>query len=94
LEVHLVPHGRAIHPGTKRRFVATQDLRQLSVLSGHAAGSFLLSQALMLITSGKPSKSAAILRIDAPCVARSSPSSPKENRNTLVAFHRALGPSA
>jgi len=28
------------------------------------------------------------------CVARSSPSSPKENRNTLVAFHRALGPSA
>jgi hypothetical protein len=46
-------------PGTKRRFVAAQDLRQLSVLSGHAAGSFLLSQALMLITSGKPSISAA-----------------------------------
>jgi hypothetical protein len=45
--------------GTKRRFVAAQDLRQLSVHSGHAAGSFLLSQALMLITSGKPSISAA-----------------------------------
>ncbi|HKF10715.1 MAG TPA: hypothetical protein VKB89_18635 [Xanthobacteraceae bacterium] len=28
------------------------------------------------------------------CVARSSLSSPKENRNTLVAFHRVLGPSA
>jgi len=39
--------------------VAAQDLRQLSVHSGHAAGSFLLSQALMLITSGKPSISAA-----------------------------------
>jgi peroxiredoxin len=45
-------------PGTKRRFVAAQDLRQLSVLSEHAARSFLLSQALMLITSGKPSISA------------------------------------
>src|SRR6516225_2488082 len=31
-------------PAEKRRFVTAQDLRQLSVLSGHAAGSFLLSQ--------------------------------------------------
>jgi hypothetical protein len=35
LEVHLVPHGRAIHCGTKRQFVALRQLGRYWVQSGH-----------------------------------------------------------
>src|SRR5262245_61810508 len=49
----------------------------------------LLPSCFLSQVSGRYRQS--ILRIDVRCVARSSPSSPKENRNRLVAFHRALG---
>src|SRR5439155_24476705 len=37
LEVHLVPHGRAIHYGTSRRFVVTHQFGRYWRRSGHVA---------------------------------------------------------
>src|SRR5262249_31122751 len=49
LEIHLVPHGRAIHYGTKRRFAAMPKFDRYWRHSGHAASAGRVSGTRALV---------------------------------------------